>query len=151
MEDTLRARGNPREAAIWEGLTVHVKRETTTIQGGGGDSGIPATQDHLMPVEFIEDEAPAAPAARPAARAPARTAAPARAASRTRAAAPVAPKADALTERLTKLANTLELEKFQKAAMNIDEVNDPANGDLLASVLEDGEDGFWAKARAAAE
>ena len=94
-----------------------------------------------MPTEFVEGEKPAATKAT--------TRTPARTSSRARATA-AEPEADALTERLTKLANTLELEKFQKAAMNIDEVNDPANGDLLASVLEDGPEGFWAKARAAA-
>ena len=35
--------------------------------------------------------------------------------------------------------------------MNIDELNDSSNGELLADVLEDGDEGFWAKARAAAE
>lgn len=144
IEDVLRARGNPRDAAIWEGLTFHVKRETSTIQGGGGDSGIPATQEHLMPTEFVEGEKPAA-TARPAARVAGRAAA----SSRARATEPTAPTA--LTERLASLAKTLDIEKFQKAAMNIDELNDPANSELLADVLEDGPDGFHAKVRAAAE
>ena len=142
IEDVLRARGTPRESAIWEGLTFHVKREKWEIPGGK-DRGIPDSQEHLMPTEFIEGEKPAT-AARPAARVAGRAAAPSRAAAKT------TPEPDALTERLTKLAQTLEIEKFQKAAMNIDELNDAENSALLADVLEDGDEGFWAKARAAA-
>ena len=150
IEDTLRARGNPRDASIWEGLTFHVKRERTEIPGGK-ERGLPEFQDHLMPTEFVESEAPApartapstAAGPRPSGRTTSRTAP----RTATRAQEPE-PSVDALTERLTSLAKTLELEKFQKAAMNIDEMNDPANSALLAEVLEDGEEGFWAKARA---
>ena len=141
IEDVLRARGTPREAAIWEGLTFHVKRESWEIPGGK-ERGLPESQDHLMPTEFIEGEKPAV-AARPATRTATRPASRAKAAE-----AESAP--DALTERLTKLAQTLEIEKFQKAAMNIDELNDAENSALLADVLEDGDEGFWARARAAA-
>lgn len=124
--EQLRSRGSPLTATIWEGLSFHMKRETVVLPPGAAERGLPEQVIHLMPVEFLGTGQKAVPRA-------------------AKAAAEEAPSE--LITRLTELARTLTLNRFQKAAMNIDAVNETANRALLSEILDDGETGFWAKAQ----
>lgn len=141
--DTLKARGLPRDATIWEGLSFHMVRENVVFPGGE-ERGIPSSVEHLMPVEFLSKEA-AAPAPTRGRQAAATTAT--RRAAATATDVPAGAPQDSLVAKLTDLATTLERAAFQKAAMNIEALNASANRALLAEVLDDSDNGFWAKAR----
>jgi len=140
--DTLRERGTPRNASIWEGMKFHIIREAISF---GEASSIPDTE-HFMPTEFLGVEGTKTSARSSRAASTRTSAAPRGRAARVEEPDDKAPESD-LEAKLTDLAKKLDLEKFQKAALNIDGINDNENADLLVAVLEDGNDGFWAKAQ----
>ena len=132
----MRARGEPTTASVWEGLGFHWKREELDYSTGGGailaETGGKTQQ--VMPTAYLGDRTAKKAVAAPAAR--------------TRAAAKKeAPTEDGLTAKLTKMAKLMELEPFQTAALGIPELQTTANAALMAAVLEDSNDGFWAQAR----
>jgi len=122
----MRSRGKATEAGVWKGLGFHMKREE--IEYGSGileDRGGKTT--HLMPVAVLEKAAKVKP----------RTAAEAVEAKTEK------PSSEAVEKKLALLAKKLTREDFQKKAMDMPEVVE--NDDLLARVLDDGADGFWAQ------
>lgn len=124
--DDMRSRGNATEAKVWKGLGFHMKRET--IEYGPGileDRG--GKTDHLMPVAVLEKPVKGkAKKAEPEA-------------EETKA----KPSTEVLEKKLSLLASKLSKEDFQAKAMDMPEV--VADDDLLGSVLDDSEDGLWAK------
>jgi len=130
--DAVASRGPATDAKVWEGLGFHLKREEFTYSGILADKGGKTTR--LMPVAFlgVRDEGKGKPA---------------------KSSAPKEPEPAetggidaALKEKLVQLAQKLDRPAFQKAAMNIPEVvEDP---DLVHQVIDDTEEGFWARARA---
>ena len=138
--------GSPREAALWKGFGFHMKREKITYPNLKKDEATTGVEtERLMPVAIIKTPAGTAktggkPAAKPAAAA----AKPAAAASQ-EAEAPAASEA-VLLKKLTLKAKSVSREDFQMFAMDLPEVQ--ANADLLNQVIDDSDNGFWAKARA---
>lgn len=120
----MRSRGKATEAKVWKGLGFHMKREE--IEYGSGileDRG--GKTIHLMPVAVLEKTVK----------------------TKTRI---MAEAVEAKTEsseivekKLALLAKKLTREEFQKKAMDMAEVVE--NDDLLAKVLDDSADGFWAQ------
>lgn len=111
-------RGMPTEAKSWEGLGFHWMMQPHMTVGGKEATG-------LMPVEFIGElgGAAATPTAPPAA------------------AKPVV-QAGSVEAKLTTMAGILDMEAFQKAALVVPGVS--ADDKLMAAVLDEGKDGFWA-------
>lgn len=132
----MRSRGSAQEAAIWEGLGFHFKREEFKLPEGAKERGLPEKVVHLMPVEVLEGQSaePTAPRTRRAATQPEEKAQEA--------------VSDGLTRRLTALAKRLDLKAFQDRALDMDEFKGSDNTDLLTDILDDSEKGFWARARA---
>jgi len=127
LREEMEKRGDPKEAAVWKGLGFHMKRED--IEYGSGileDRGGKTT--HLMPVAVLEKPA----------KGKAKTEA-----TETTTEAKEKPSAAALEKKLALLAAKLSREDFQAKAMDMPEV--VADDDLLASILDDSESGFWAK------
>ncbi len=124
--DAVASRGPATDARIWEGTGWHLKREEFEYKGLLQEKG--GRTSRLMPTAFLgvrgEPSAPKEPG-------------PAAGTGETDA---------ALREKLAQLAQKLDRPAFQKAAMNLPEVID--NPDLLQQVIDDTEEGFWAKARA---
>ncbi len=108
-------RGKPTEAKSWAGLGFHWMLEEHATVAGPMKQG-------LMPVTFLDAKGVAAST----------KAAPAKA----------APATD-LEKRLGTLAQENSLKDFQKAALKIEGV--AADDDLMAAILDDGADGFFAK------
>ena len=135
--------GDPYDAQMWEGLGFHMRRQKLEMRGGGGDSGVPASTEHLMPVAFLGvngEKAEAAPAPATTGRRAVRVAPPGRAKRQE-------PDGDDVRAKVTKLALAMDDETdFQKAAINMGGVSDDA--DLMNEVMESGDEGFYAKARA---
>lgn len=125
------------DAKTYQGLKVHLNRET--IEFGQGL----APRERLMPTALVGGKKGAA-------------ASKSASASRNGAEKEALPdpeteeeedSGDALRMQLTKLAiKTNDIDAFQTAAMKIKGVKDDKK--LMGEVLEDGDDGFWAKARA---
>ena len=118
----MRSRGKATEAKVWKGLGFHMRREE--IEYGSGileDRGGKTT--HLMPVAGLEKPAKAKAGEVEAEK----------------------PSAEVVEKKLALLAKKLSREDFQKKAMDMPEVVE--NDDLLARVLDDSDDGFWAQNR----
>lgn len=129
MKVDMESRGLPTDAKSWEGLGFHWMQQLHATVGGKEATS-------LMPVEFLGEKKVAT------ATTPTRGA---RAATRVVAGASVA---SSTTEKaLAILARTLELAEFQARALNMPSV--AANDELMASVLDDGPDGFWSTHRTA--
>lgn len=113
----MESRGLPTEAKSWDRLGFHWMQQTHATVGGKEATS-------LMPVEFLGEKKAAAAIKRPAAK--------------------VAPAAAVSTaeKALAILARTLELADFQGRALSMPSV--AANDELMASVLDDGPEGFWA-------
>lgn len=114
----MESRGLPTQAKSWDRLGFHWMLQPHTKVGGGEASS-------LMPVEFL-GEKKAAPAPR---RAPAAAPAPASDIERT----------------LVALARILDVRAFQERALGLPSV--AANDELMASILDEGPEGFWATHR----
>ena len=124
----MKSRGGPRTATIWEGLSFHVKREVLKFPGAA-ERGLKDEVEHMMPTEFLGEGGQ-------------------KAATKTATKVKEATGDGDVVDRLTKLAKSLDnREKFQKAALNLSELNESANSALLSDVLEDSDQGFWARAR----
>lgn len=120
----MRNRGSATRADVWKGLGFHMRREE--IEYGSGileDRGGKTT--HLMPVAVLEKPAKGKPKEVKMEEVETK------------------PSAAALEKKLALLASKLSREDFQAKAMDMPEV--VADDDLLGSILDDGEDGFWAK------
>ncbi len=115
------ARGLPTEAKSWEGLGFHWLMQEHDTVGGEKKSG-------LMPVEFLgEKKAGAAP---------------------TKVATKTAPATEGTAEKaLAVLARTNDVKAFQERALSMPSV--AANDELMAQVLDEGPEGFWATHQAA--
>jgi hypothetical protein len=108
--------GSPLEAAVWDGLGFHWEQEEHKTVGG-------EVRTQLMPTRFLgEYQGPSA--------------------GTTSKESTVEVPAEVM-EQLTKLAKTLELRDFQKAAMKIEAVL--SNPQLLQDILDD--NGFWKRQR----
>lgn len=113
-------RGLATEAAVWKGLGFHFRREV--IEFGSGileEKG--GKVNHLMPVAVLEKPAGKKVEPTPAAEG----------------------KPDLTEKKLAALAKKLDREEFQKRAMDMPEVVE--NDDLMGQVLDDSDDGYWAK------
>jgi hypothetical protein len=120
----MRNRGPATRADVWKGLGFHMRREE--IEYGSGileDRGGKTT--HLMPVAVLEKPTRGKPKEVKMEEVETK------------------PSAAALEKKLALLASKLSREDFQAKAMDMPEV--VADDDLLGSILDDGEDGFWAK------
>ena len=116
----MRSRGKATDASVWKGLGFHLRREEITF-GPGILEDRGGVTTHLMPVAVLEK-----PAEKKAEK------------------APVAEGKPDLTEKkLTALAKKLDREEFQKRAMDMEDV--VANDDLMGQVLDDSDEGYWAK------
>lgn len=118
----MRSRGPATRADVWAGLGFHMKREE--LEYGPGileDRG--GKTSHLMPVAVLEKPAKGKPKAetKPETK----------------------PSTEVLEKKLELLASKLSKEDFQAKAMDMPSVVE--NDDLLASILDDSEDGFWAR------
>lgn len=119
---TIKGRGRPTSADIWEGLTFHFKREEHNY---GGDIGV---KSRVMPLKFVGLDAQVSTESTKAEAAPAAT---------TEIDPVVAAK---LRKAVTDAANHQE---FVDAAMAVDGV--VGDDDLLASIVDDGATGFYAQ------
>lgn len=120
----MRSRGKATEANVWRGLGFHLRREE--LEYGSGileDRG--GKTSHLMPVAVLEKPAKGKPKAEVKEEVEAK------------------PSTGVLEKKLALLASKLSKEDFQAKAMDMPEVVD--NDDLLGSILDDSEDGYWAK------
>lgn len=116
----MRSRGKATDASVWKGLGFHMRREE--IEFGPGileDRGGKTT--HLMPVAVLKKPAGEKVEPTPAAEG----------------------KPDLTEKKLAILAKKLDREEFQKQAMDMEDV--VANDDLMGQVLDDSDEGFWAK------
>lgn len=116
----MRSRGPATKAGVWKGLGFHMRREEIEYGSGileerGGKTS------HLMPVAVLEK-----PAEKKVEKAPAAEA-----------------KPDLTEKKLAALAKKLDREEFQKRAMDMEDV--VANDDLMGQVLDDSDEGYWAK------
>ena len=125
----MKARGKPTEAKSWLGLGFHwMQQEHTTVSGD--------TKTSLMPTELLPERAAGAPAAK--------AATPAAATSTPAAAAVDTTEVEA---KLGKMAPVMEIKPFQSAALGMAEV--VSNDALMATVLDESAEGFWATHQAA--
>jgi len=117
VKDVLKVRmeeyGSPLLAATWDGLGFHWKQEEHRTVSGDMKTG-------LMPVEFLGEREATAPAPAPV----------------------MAGVRYPLVDKLTTLAQSLDIKAFQRAALKIKEVLD--DDELMSSVMDDGKSGFWA-------
>lgn len=110
--------GRPTDAKSWEGLGFHViQEEHKTLSGD--------TKTAPMPSEFLGEKEYKAPVV--GKDAPTTTTAP----------------ASPIETKLAALAGALSVADFQKAALKLAEVT--KDDDLMALVLDDSKEGFWAK------
>ncbi len=112
------ARGLPTDAKSWDGLGFHWLQQPHATVGGGEATS-------LMPVEVLTEKEAGKPAAT------------------TTKAATTAPAVEGTTEKaLAVIARTNDQAAFQEKALAMSSV---ANNDaLMASVLDEGPEGFWA-------
>jgi len=111
--------GLPTQARSWNGLGFHWMLEEHPTVGGQVAQGI-------MPTEFLgEKDIKAAPAATATT------------------AAPAAPATDIEKKLIDLMAEHTDIKAFQLAAIKMPEV--AANDELMASILDEGADGFWVK------
>jgi len=112
------ARGLPTEAKSWDGLGFHWMIQPHMTVGGKEATG-------LMPVTFLGDKGPSSGGPTPAAK------------------ATTAPVAESATEKaLGILARTNDLKTFQEKALGMAAV--ASNDELMAKVLDEGPEGYWA-------
>lgn len=116
LQDMMVARGKPTEAKSWDGLGFHWMQQPHKTVGGQEATS-------LMPIHFLSERA--------AAGAPAATAA----------IAPAAP-VEGIERTLAALARTLDVKAFQEKALGLPSV--ATNDELMAKVLDEGAEGFWA-------
>ncbi len=115
LKEMMQGRGKPTDAKCWNGLGFHWMLEEHETVGGKPASGI-------MPTIFINDKGSSVATPAPA--------------------APVAPPAAGTIEAtLATLARTLDQKAFQEKALGLPSV--AANDELMASVLDEGAEGFW--------
>lgn len=126
----MQSRGESFEAKVWVGLGFHMKREEIEYGGILEDRG--GKTVHLMPVGVLEAKA-------------GKGATNTDKSKGTAAVVEDKPVTKVIEKKLSLLAKKLSKEEFQSKAMDMAEVVDDA--DLLAAVLEDSDDGFWAKAQ----
>jgi len=122
-------RGSARVASVWEGLGFHMKREEIEFKGLLEDRGGKTTR--LMPVKFLGEKKAGKAVSAPA--------------KKEDTLQPKADDSDQIMKKLKAIAKVKSREEFQKMAMDMPEVND--NPDLLMDVLDDSDNGFWARAR----
>jgi len=119
------SRGDAREAGVWKGLSFHMKREKLSFGTGiMEDKG--GVTEHLMPVAFLGEKGGVKLAG-----------------VKGEGEASSSPGDKVLRAKLTKLAKSLSLAEFQSKALDL-ELSD----DLMAQVLDDSPEGFYAKAHA---
>lgn len=116
------SRGLPTEAKSWDGLGFHWLMQPHATVGGQEKPG-------LMPVEYLgEKKARIQVPATRAAKGPAKSATPA---------------AESVIEKALAIhARALDLTAFQEKALSMKAVAE--NDELMAKVLDDGPEGFWA-------
>jgi len=133
--------GSPLEAATWVGYGFHLKREKLEYKGLKREGDKEVVTERLMPVALIAE--------------PGKTTGNKKTTSEN--ASPKSPSGEKsspkseegqaipslLKARLIKLAKANERSAFQVAAMEIPEVTE--DDVLLANILDDGPEGFWAK------
>lgn len=126
----MNARGSSKVASVWEGLGFHMKREEIEFKGLMEDRG--GKTSRLMPVSFLGERKSGKTAV---------------ASSKKEAPAEEEPgsEKDSLIKKLKAIAKVKSREEFQKLALDMHEVN--ADEDLLMDVLDDTDNGFWARAR----
>lgn len=117
----MESRGLPTDAKSWEGLGFHWMQQPHATLGEKKEA------TSLMPVEFLGEKKAAA--------------APARAARGAARPAPATAVSNA-EKALGIIARTNDLATFQEKALAMASVT--ANDELMASVLDEGSDGFWA-------
>ena len=127
----MRSRGPATSADVWKGLSFHMKREEIKYEGLFEDRG--GKTIHLMPVAVLGKAAKGKPKAKEA---------DADSGDAT-SAAPSAPINLVLEKKLMLLAAKLDKDEFQSKAMDMEDVVGDEN--LLATILDDSKDGFWAK------
>ena len=125
----MRSRGPATSADVWKGLSFHMKREEIKYEGLLEDRG--GKTVHLMPVAVLGKAAKSKPKEAGSAK------------SDDSSPAPSASVNLVLEKKLILLANKLDKDTFQSKAMEMEDV--VADDDLLAAVLDDSENGFWAK------
>jgi len=124
-------RGSAKVASVWEGLGFHMKREEIEFKGLLEDRG--GKTSRLMPVAFLGERKSGKATPKPA---------------EDKSTSPEAPKAEAddvLMKKLKALAKTKPKDEFQRLVLDMPEVVD--NDDLMADLLDDSDNGFWARAR----
>jgi|GEM_PF-2154071 hypothetical protein len=135
----MRSRGSAKEAKVWVGLGFHMKREEVKYEGLMPERG--GKTSRLMPVSYLGDRREKGKVVE----------LPKQAKSLTEEEVTIAAREtfgefqpEDLMARLKKLA--LEHDqclKFQMEAIKIPEVR--SDNELKADILNDGEDGFWAR------
>lgn len=121
----MQSRGGPTSAVVWNGLGFHWMQEEHDTVGGSAATG-------LMPTLLLAEKDVKA-TAKPAAKATKATPGPTQGAA----------EDDPLVVKLATLAANLDQAAFTKAALSTAGV--PDNDNLMAEVLDDGAEGFWAK------
>lgn len=124
------SRGSAKDASVWEGLGFHMKREEIEYKGLMQDKGGKTTR--LMPVSFLGEKKDGN---KPAAGQP----------EAAKESASSSSDDELLLKKLKAWARTKDRTEFQKLALDLEEVN--ANDNLLAQILDDSDNGFWALAR----
>jgi len=123
--------GSPLRADTWHGLGFHWKlRKHKDLSGRDIDG--------LMPVEWLGEIEFSGTGSRPSATGSAGPAS-----------SPTTDKDSPLYQKLIALAQAMDLRGFQKAALKVAGVSD--DPDLMSSVLDNSEAGFWAMNQEAAE
>jgi len=125
----MRSRGLATTATVWKGLGFHMKSEDIEYAGLMEERGGKTT--HLMPTAVLGKVAKGKAKAKEVDSGNASSA------------APSAPINLVLQKKLILLAAKLDKDEFQSKAMDMEDV--VADDDLLAAILDDSEDGFWAK------
>ena len=128
-------RGKPTDAEVWKGLGFHLNREEIKYEGLLEDRG--GKTIHLMPTAFLGEKGKPAVAVAKAKAAPSVSVG-----TPATAVASVA-SVSLLEKKLSVLAKANDLTTFQSKALDMPEVS--ANENLLAQVLNDGPDGYWAQ------
>jgi len=146
----MRSRGLPQDATVWEGLGFHMKREKIEYPGLMSDRG--GATERLMPTKFLgekgkktkgksraETKEPASKEAKEAASEPEE--------KKEAAAGESGGPPKKLIKKLEILARkTDDYNEFTDKAMDDEEVMQYDN--LVDDIIDDSEDGFWARARA---
>jgi len=142
--------GSPREAKIWAGFGFHLKREKITYPNlRRDDSSQGVETERLMPVAILKvpgEKAAAASKAPKDVQGPAAAAASAAADARASEGGSGDAAKKLLRTKLVALAKRLDRQQFQLAALDMPGVAD--DPELLNEVIDDSEEGLWAKARA---